>query len=555
MRAPGCRSHGEVSAALPDPVPGMEGGGLVSAAAKGMGADRPAGSEPLPGDCACAIRAGRHGSVAATPSARRDRSCGTDVRGKLYPARAAPESKNVDKRRCCFAGKKDSEAVPPNRRATGAHSRRRGRQRRAIDETNRMAVSANARVQGQPMTVCPTAHPPLHSRANMKIHEYQARQILAEAGVPVPPAEVVRSPDEAATAFGKFNAPMCVVKAQVYAGGRGKAGFVKLVKSADEAREAAKFMLSNRMVSYQTGPEGVPVSVLIVAPGVDIAKEYYLGIVMDRARQTATVIASAEGGMEIEEVAKKSPEKVLKEPLHPLLGIQPYQARELAFKLGFKDKMAGEAAKIITNLAKAFVKYDASLAEINPLVITKDGKLLAIDAKFNFDDNALFRHKDIEAMADESQEKPLDVRAKKANLNYIALDGNIGCLVNGAGLAMATMDIIKLHGAEPANFLDVGGSVTSEGAVEAFSIILADPKVKGILVNIFGGIAKCDLIAEALVTAGRQIGFKVPVVVRLEGTNVDRAREILKAAHKELPTIQSATDLTDAAKKVVAAVA
>jgi succinyl-CoA synthetase beta subunit len=217
--------------------------------------------------------------------------------------------------------------------------------------------------------------------------------------------------------------------------------------------------------------------------------------------------------------------------------------------------MAGEAAKIITNLAKAFVKTDASLAEINPLVVTTDGKLLALDAKFNFDDNALFRHKDLEAMADESQEKPLDVRAKKANLNYIALDGTIGCLVNGAGLAMATMDIIKLHGAEPANFLDVGGSVTSEGAVEAFSIILADPKVKGILVNIFGGIAKCDLIADALVTAGRQIGFKVPVVVRLEGTNVDKAREILKGAKAELPTLQTANDLTDAAKKVVAAVA
>lgn len=389
----------------------------------------------------------------------------------------------------------------------------------------------------------------------MKIHEYQARQILSEAGVPVPPAEVVRSPEEAARAFEKFNAPMSVVKAQVYAGGRGKAGFVKLVKSAEEAREAANFMLSNRMVSNQTGPEGVPVSVLLVAPGVDIAREYYLGITLDRGRGTATLIASAEGGMDIEEVAHKSPEKVLKEPLHPLLGIQPYQARELAYNLGFKDKLAGEAAKIITNLARAFMKTDASLAEINPLVVTTDGKLLAIDAKFNFDDNAMFRHKDIEAMADESQENELDVRAKKANLNYIALDGTIGCLVNGAGLAMATMDIIKLHGAEPANFLDVGGSVSSEGAVEAFSIILADPKVKGILVNIFGGIAKCDLIADALVTAGRQIGFKVPVVVRLEGTNVDKAREILKSASGALPTLQTADDLTDAAKKVVAAVA
>src|SRR6185295_3976238 len=301
------------------------------------------------------------------------------------------------------------------------------------------------------------------------------------AGIPVPAAEVVFTPDEAADAFKKFAAPMCVVKAQVYAGGRGKAGFVKLVKSADEAREAAKFMLTHRMTSYQTGPEGVPVSVLLVAPGVDIAKEFYLGITIDRTRNTVTMIASSEGGVEIEEVAKKTPEKVLKEPMHPLLGLQQYQARELAYKLGFKDKMAGEAAKLILNLSKAFVKTDASLAEINPLVVTKDGKLLAIDAKFNFDDNATFRHKDIEAMADESQERPLDVRAHKANLNYIALDGTIGCLVNGAGLAMATMDIIKLHGAEPANFLDVGGSVTSEGAVEAFNIILSDDKVKGIL--------------------------------------------------------------------------
>jgi succinyl-CoA synthetase beta subunit len=389
----------------------------------------------------------------------------------------------------------------------------------------------------------------------MKIHEYQARQILSDAGIPVPSAEVVRTPDEAAAAFKQFAQPMCVVKAQVYAGGRGKAGFVKLVKSADEAREAAKFMLTHRMTSYQTGPEGVPVSVLIVAPGVEIAKEFYLGMTVDRTRNTVTLIASAEGGVEIEEVAKKSPEKVLKEPMHPLLGLQGYQAREIAYRLGFKDKMAGEAAKMMMNLSKMFIKTDASLAEINPLVITKDGKLLAIDAKFNFDDNALFRHNDIVAMEDESQEKPLDVRAKKASLNYIALDGSIGCLVNGAGLAMATMDIIKLYGAEPANFLDVGGSVTPDGAVEAFGIILSDPKVKGILVNIFGGIAKCDVIADALVQAGRKIGFKVPVVVRLEGTNVERAREILSAAKGELPTLQTATDLTDAAKKVVAAVA
>jgi succinyl-CoA synthetase beta subunit len=305
----------------------------------------------------------------------------------------------------------------------------------------------------------------------------------------------------------------------------------------------------------QTGPEGVPVSVLLVAPGVDIAKEYYLGITVDRTRNTATLIASAEGGVEIEEVAKRAPEKVLKEPMHPLMGLQPFQAREIAYRLGFTDKLAGEAAKLMLNLSKAFFKTDASLAEINPLVVTRDGKLLAIDAKMNFDDNALFRHPDITAMADESQEKPLDVRAHKANLNYIALDGTIGCLVNGAGLAMSTMDIIKLHGAEPANFLDVGGSVTDEGAVEAFHIILSDPKVKGILVNIFGGIARCDVIADALIKAGRQIGFKVPVVVRLEGTNVDKARQLLQDAKHDLPTLIPATDLTDAAKKVTAAVA
>jgi succinyl-CoA synthetase beta subunit len=347
---------------------------------------------------------------------------------------------------------------------------------------------------------------------------------------------------------------MVVVKAQVYAGGRGKAGFVKLCKSAEEVKAAAQFMLSNRMVSYQTGPEGVPVSVLLVAPGVEIAKEYYLGMTVDRARQTVTLIASSEGGVEIEEVAKKTPEKVLKMPLHPTLGLQAFQARTVAAQLGFAGQLASDAVKIMMGLSKVFLATDASLAEINPLVLTKEGKLQAIDAKFNFDDNAEFRQKRIVEMKDESQEKPLDVRAAKAHLNYIALDGNIACLVNGAGLAMATMDVINLHGGEPANFLDVGGSVSAEGAIEAFKIILSDPKVKGILVNIFGGIAKCDLIADALVTAGRQIGFKVPVVVRLEGTNVGKAREILAAARTELPTLQTGTDLDDAAKKIVAAV-
>jgi len=389
----------------------------------------------------------------------------------------------------------------------------------------------------------------------MKLHEYQARQILAEHGIPVPAAQVVRSPEAAAEAFKSLQAPACVVKAQVHAGGRGKAGFVKRVQSALEAAAAAKFMLSNRMISRQTGPEGVPVSVLLVAPAVNIAKEFYLGITIDRARSAAALIASAEGGVEIEEVAKQSPQKVLREALYPLLGLQPFQARDLAYKLGFSGRWVGEAATLMLNLARVFQETDASLAEINPLVITKDGHLLAIDAKLDLDDNALFRHLDLAALADESQERPLDVRARKADLNYIALDGTIGCVVNGAGLAMATMDIVKLHGAEPANFLDVGGSVTAEGAIEAFRIILSDPRVKGILVNIFGGIAKCDLIAEALVQAGREVAFNIPVVVRLEGTNVEQARKILASARGEMPTLQTATDLTDAARKVVAAVA
>ena len=392
----------------------------------------------------------------------------------------------------------------------------------------------------------------------MKIHEYQARQLLSDYGVPVPDAQVVTSPAQARDAAERLleggKVDLVVVKAQVYAGGRGKAGFVKLCRTADEAQKAAEFMLGNRMVSNQTGPEGVPVSVLLVAPGVDIAKEFYVAVVLDRARNTATMIASAEGGMDIEEVAAKTPEKVLEEPLHPLIGLQPFQAREMAFRLGFEGKLVNQAAKVMTGLARAFLETDASLAEINPLVITKDDKLVAIDAKFNFDDNALFRQAKIAAMEDETQEKPLDVRAKKAHLNYIQLDGNIGCLVNGAGLAMATMDVVKLHGGEPANFLDVGGSVTAEGAVEAFKIILGDESVKGILVNIFGGIAKCDLIAEALLQAGEQVGFKVPVVVRLEGTNVDKARQILAGARDKLPTLQTATDLTDAAQKVTRAV-
>lgn len=387
----------------------------------------------------------------------------------------------------------------------------------------------------------------------MKIHEYQARELLAKFGVPVPPATVVESAQAAADAFAKNGAPLQVVKAQVFAGGRGKAGFVKLVKTAEEAKAAADFMLSNKMVSVQTGPEGIAVKKILIAAAVDIAHEYYVGIVLDRKLGAPVLIASAEGGVEIEEVARKNPDAIIKEPLHPLLGLQPFQGLKVAKKIGFKGKQAQIAGKLMTGLAKAFVQYDCSIAEINPLVVTKTGEVLAIDAKINFDDNALFRHADIVAMKDDAETDPLEVRAQTANLNYIKLDGSIGCLVNGAGLAMATMDVISLHGGKPANFLDVGGGVKAEGAIEAFRIILSDKNVKGILVNIFGGIAKTDLIAEALVQAGKEVGFNVPVVVRLEGTNVVRAREILAAAQKDLPTLQSAVDLNDAAKKIVAA--
>jgi succinyl-CoA synthetase beta subunit len=389
----------------------------------------------------------------------------------------------------------------------------------------------------------------------MKIHEYQARELLSKSGVTFLPWEIARNVEEAVEGYRKLASPTCVVKAQVYAGGRGKAGFVKLVKNENEVREAARFMLGNRMVSVQTGAEGVPVSVVMITPAVDIAKEYYVAVTVDRARNTATLIASAEGGVEIEEVARKTPEKVIKVSLHPTMGLLPFMAADVAAKLGFQPQLARDAAKLIAGLAKSFYSNDASLAEINPLAVTREGKLIALDAKITIDDNATFRHKEVEAMADESQEKPLDVRAKRANLSYIALDGSIGCLVNGAGLAMATMDIIKLHGAEPANFLDVGGSVTAEGAIEAFRIILSDPKVKGVLVNIFGGIAKCDLIAEALVAAGKEVGFEIPVVVRLEGTNVEKARQVLAQSQASLPTLIVAADLEDAARQVVAAVA
>ena len=406
----------------------------------------------------------------------------------------------------------------------------------------------------------------------MKIHEHQARDLLAAAGIPVPDARVIESIDDAASAYKQVAPPsgLVVIKAQVHAGGRGKAGFVKLVHSPEEATEAARFMLTNRMVSPQTGADGLEVNKILIAAGVDIAHEYYLAITTDRATRRNVLIASAEGGVEIEQVAATNPDAIIKQPIHPLLGLQPYEAREVAFKLGLKGKHANQAAAIMLKLEKLFRDKDCSLAEINPLVLTTDGEsdpsvasslrrsvassVIAIDAKFNFDDNALFRHKDIQNLFDPAEENPAELRANKFGLSYIPLDGNIGCLVNGAGLAMSTMDIIKLHGGEPANFLDVGGSASEEAVTEAFKIILSDDAVKGIMVNIFGGIMDCAVIASGIVNAAAQVGFDVPLVVRLEGTNVDAGRAILKEAAGDLPTLQAATDLGDAAEKVCAAV-
>lgn len=398
----------------------------------------------------------------------------------------------------------------------------------------------------------------------MKVHEFQARELLADAGVPVPPGRVIESVEDAAGAYKSVTSDadttLAVVKAQVHAGGRGKAGFVKLVHSADEATEAARFMLTNRMVSPQTPADGLEVSKLLIAAGVEIAKEYYLAITTDRATRRNIMIASAEGGVEIEKVAEENPDAIIKEPIHPLMGLQPHQARRVAFRLGFEGKQVGQAVKIMLALANAYSRLDCSLAEINPLIVTPpndahpNGQVLAIDAKFNFDDNALFRQKKVSDMFDPSEENPMELRAQRFGLNYIALDGSIGCLVNGAGLAMATMDIIKHHGGEPANFLDVGGSATEEAVTEAFRIILSDKAVEGVLVNIFGGIMRCDVIAQAIANAAKEVGFQVPLVVRLEGTNVEEGRRILEQAKSDIPSMQAATDLGDAAKKVCAAV-
>ncbi|MEI7658576.1 MAG: ADP-forming succinate--CoA ligase subunit beta [Phycisphaerae bacterium] len=408
----------------------------------------------------------------------------------------------------------------------------------------------------------------------MKIYEHQGRDLLASYGIPVPSGQVIDAIDAAPGAFKTATTgqakPVAVVKAQVHAGGRGKAGFVKLVNSAAEAEAAARFMLTNRMKSPQTPPDGLEVTKLLMASAVDIAdragggkEEFYLAITTDRKSRRNILIASREGGVEIEQVAHDRPEAIIKEPLHPIVGLQAFQARNVAAKLGLKGKHIGQAADIMVKLSRLYIEKDCTLAEINPLVITSapDDRVVAIDAKFSFDDNGLFRHKDITSLADAKEENPYEVRAQKFGLTYIALDGNIGCLVNGAGLAMATMDIIKLHGGDPANFLDVGGGATEEAVTEAFGIILSDPKVKGVLVNIFGGIMRCDVIAQGIINAATKfknpdgsIGFKVPLVVRLEGTNVDAGRKLLDEARSKIPTMQAATDLTDAAAKVCKAV-
>ena len=397
----------------------------------------------------------------------------------------------------------------------------------------------------------------------MKIHEYQAKELLAAAGATIPRHIIVHSPEEALRAFDDLGGQAVVLKAQIHAGGRGKGFFVgysdpklggvKYLPSRDKVGAVAEVMLKYPLETKQTGPGGQKVSTLMVQQAVDIGREIYVGMVLDRGLGMPVLMGCKKGGVDIEEVAAEEPELILKIAVAPETGLLPFQARRMAYDLDFTNEQLDKAVKVLMALSKVFIDKDASIAEINPLVVTTSDDIVVLDAKFDFDENALFRHKDIEALRDLAEENPTEVRATAAKLNFIQLSGNIGCLVNGAGLAMGTMDIIKYHGGEPANFLDVGGGVTAEGASEAFRIILSDSRVKGILVNIFGGIAKCDLIAEALVKAGREVGFKVPVVVRLEGTNSAKAREILQGVKNELPMIRPASDLTEAAKMVVEA--
>jgi succinyl-CoA synthetase beta subunit len=383
----------------------------------------------------------------------------------------------------------------------------------------------------------------------MKIHEYQAKEILAKFGVPVPRGEVVTKKDEAYAAAQRIGTPVVVVKAQIHAGGRGKGGGVKIAKSADEAATLAERILGMKLVTPQTGPEGKIVRRLLIEEGLDIKRELYLSVLVDRASGAPVFMASAAGGMEIEEVAKEHPEMILREAIHPATGFQAYQARKLAFGLELPGEVVAAAVPFFQSLFRAFVETDASLLEINPCVVTGDGRLVALDAKINFDDNALYRHPEFKELRDLDEETPLEVEASKFKLNYIKLDGTVGCMVNGAGLAMATMDIIKLSGGSPANFLDVGGGASEEQVKNAFRILLSDANVKAVFVNIFGGILRCDVLASGVVNAAKELKFKVPVVVRMEGTNVQQGQQILRSSGLNFTV---AKGMKDGAEKVVA---
>ncbi|GAF23343.1 succinyl-CoA ligase [Bacillus sp. JCM 19047] len=385
----------------------------------------------------------------------------------------------------------------------------------------------------------------------MNIHEYQGKEILRSYGVAVPNGKVAFSVDEAVEAAKELGSSVSVVKAQIHAGGRGKAGGVKVAKNLDDVRTYADEILGKTLVTHQTGPAGKEVKRLLVEEGCDIKNEYYIGLVVDRATSSVVLMASEEGGTEIEEVAEATPEKIFKEVIDPAVGLQGFQARRVAFNINIPKELVGQAVKFMMGLYKVFVDKDASIAEINPLVTTGDGKVMALDAKFNFDSNALYRHKDIVELRDLEEEDVKEIEASKHDLNYIALDGNIGCMVNGAGLAMATMDIIKHYNGDPANFLDVGGGATAEKVTEAFKLILSDENVKGIFVNIFGGIMKCDIIAEGVITATKEVGLEIPLVVRLEGTNVELGKQLLKESGLN---ITAADSMADGAQKIVALV-
>ena len=385
----------------------------------------------------------------------------------------------------------------------------------------------------------------------MNIHEYQAKEILREYGVPTPTGLIVTKTESINETIDKLNTEVYVVKAQIHAGGRGKAGGVRVVKSKEEAKKVAYDMLGANLVTHQTGPQGQKVNRLYIEAGCNILKEYYFSIVFDRSASCITFIASTEGGVDIEEIAEKTPEKIIKFSVDPATGLQDFHMRGITYELGFKDNQAKQMREIVESIYNAFIETDAAQIEINPLIVSGDGNLLALDAKMTFDDNGLFKHPNIAAMRDHDEEDPLETRAANVGLSYVKMDGNIGCMVNGAGLAMATMDIIKLYGAAPANFLDVGGSADRERVKEALKIILSDEEVQGILVNIFGGIMRCDIIAEGIIAAVKEIDIKVPLVVRLAGTNVEKGEEILSNSGLE---IIPAHDLADAANKIVEAI-